>query len=667
MLELILRENMKKLNRVLLLFLYLLSVDAFADPVSTTLGSNLTAYNPTSGSINNTNWNNFVNARSSGSSASAPTADFSNCNSLILRCTQPKCANGGCTSMEIARPIVSGCVESNEACKEYGVQLVETIAAQLVANSTAKANQKVAEAQVAAAQASPQQSAQQLQQMQTQMQQMQAQMQQQSAETAAQLQAALAEQQQLTAQAIAQANTAAQSASLSSGSSKNSGGLVSDSINQISDLTGVSADALLREQVSGEILAKIENAEVNLKKVEESMKDAFNYAGCDSSGNNCTGPKRVKTFKQKAMNFFDPYNAVLDELYDALILAQTVGVDITDIYMMLNGTCNVWGQYLCDEGQVMHYNNDNCINGRSVNVTTVEGTVRGGAECTVGQVVPMSDGGCQLIKMLTDEAEVERNWLNPKGDEDGVQIRVGCASESLDNSTLFRNRKKQASIDIEVLQRMIEQDAPSVFGGDRFGRNKSANPDGVKYCAVGSNRYQDLQKNVALKTLPQVICVADSELESIYNEDTLLTSVSTSSKTSVYSICGNLSNNNYKYDKCICNNSPDKNYTRWDEGSNSCKCSGDKYVNFDIDLARCVDKNGKTRADETRLEDISSVANKNYYYVPEKAFLIDFCWDYEKYGAKWDESTSSCDCSGISEDRVRLVCEKQTSSDSANK
>ncbi len=540
MLKLYLRENMKHLARFLLFAIALVSADGFASPVPSTLGSNLTAYNGGSGATNNNNWNTLMNNRTGG--ANAPTADFGNCNALILRCAQPKCATGGCTSMDVARPIVSGCVQSNETCKQYGNDLIEYISAQLVASSTAKANAQNAAAQNAAAQAAAQQSAQQLQQMQAQMQQMQSQMAQQNAETVAQLQSALEEQKQLTAQAIADANTVAQQTA----------GAQDIAATAIDGLTGaqtsaaasgVSADVLAREQISGQILSKLENAQTALKTLQAAMNNTFEYAGCDKNGDNCAGPKRVKAFKNRAMQFFEPYNDVLDELYDALIMAQSLGVDITDIYMMLNGTCNAWAQYLCGPGQVMHYTTANCKNGRSVpeavpSSYTAEqrrsfGTVRGGARCEIGQVVPMSDGGCQLAKMLTSDEEVRRDWLYPdEGTQPGVEVRVGCASEALENSALFRNRKKQATIDIETLQRIIEQDAPAVYGTSRLSNGTKPNPDGVKFCAVNADSLQELQKSVSLKQLPKKVCVNDDYLKRTWENNGAITIATASGTTS---------------------------------------------------------------------------------------------------------------------------------------
>ena len=645
---------MKRISRFLLIALALCGTTAFAATVvPSTVGSNLTAFNNNSGAVNNAMWNNYTNPRASGAaSTTAPTADFGNCNALILRCAQPKCANGGCSTMDIARPIVSGCVQSNPTCTQYGDDLIEFISAQLVSDANAAAQSAAANAQIAAAQAAAQQSSQQMAQMQQQMVQMQQQMQQQSADTAAQIQAALAQQQAATAQAIADAaNTNAAAINSATTQMQNAAAAANTAtVSNDSNLTAAQQTAA----------AAGVNAEDALKRAQAAMKTAFEYAGCDSTGSNCTGPKRVSTFKDKAMEFFDPYNDVLDELYDGLILAQSVGVDITDIYMMLNGTCNVWGQYLCAPGQVMHYDSQNCVDGRSVPVRDGGATVRGGADCEIGQVVPMSDGGCQLIKMLTSDEEVQRNWLYPETGDGGVQVRVGCASEALDNSTLFRNRRRQADIDIEVLQRMIEQDAPAVFGGNRFGQNKSADPDGVKYCAIGSNSYQDLQTYASLKQLPDTVCVPDDDLLDIYNnEGRVAQGDSGADNQSVFSKCGSL--RGYDYEKCLCENSVSNN-AQWvaNNGANAitgqgtCKCIGNSAYQFwDADRAMCTDAYGVSDLD-TRTQDLLQSIQASMLSEIDKEVS---CNDFSLWGAKWDAVAGKCDCSAITDDTTRNDCE----------
>lgn len=607
---------MKRISGFLLVALALCSAGArAASPVATTVGSNLTAYNNNTGAINNAMWNSYVNPRAN-SAATAPTADFGNCNAIILRCAQPKCANGGCSTMEIARPIVSGCVQSNPSCEQYGTDLIEYISAQLVASSTASANQAAADAQVAAAQAAAQQSAQQMAAMQQQMSQMQQQMQQQSADTAAQIQAALAQQQAATTQAIADAasanqaaisnvagqmqatNTASAAATTTNTANLSAGAVDLSAAQQVAAASGISADLLAREQIAGQILTKIENAEVALKSAQAAMRTAFDYAGCDSTGSNCTGPKRVKTFKTKAMEFFDPYNDVLDEVYDALILAQSVGVDITDIYMMLNGTCNAWGQYLCAEGQVMHYNKTNCPDGKSVAVETNGGTVFGGADCKIGQVVPMSDGGCQLIQVLQDDADVQRNWLYPETGDGGVQVRVGCASEILDNSALFRNRRSQASIDIETLQRIIEQDAPSAYGRNGvFGGTTTPEKDGLPYCKLTDSTYRDLQKIASLKDLPDKVCVTETEMKRIADNGISITQTDGESVAGYYQKCSSV--NGAERAKCLCN-AKSGGWQSWDAETEQCVCYFSDQ-SFDYSTLECVDKSQNNADDLTKV------------------------------------------------------------------
>ena len=517
---------MKQIARFLLVAMCVVPFGADSAPVPTTRGNNLTAYNGASGSTNNNTWNALLNVRSGADTAEMPVADFGNCNALILRCAQPKCANGGCIDVDVTATIVSGCVRSNEVCAQYGDELVQYISAQLIAQSTAKANA----ASNAAASAAAQQSAQQIQSMQMQMEQMQSQMAAQNAETVAQLQSALEEQKQLTAQAIAEATAARETTPVNNYVVADAGETVVapavesnvaglSTAQQIAAQNGVSADILAREQVTGQIMSSIENAETQLKALKTTMTDTFDYAGCDSKGNNCTGPKRVKIFKQKAMEFFEPYENVLDELYDALITAQAVGVDITDIYMMLNDSCNVWGKYMCEEDQPLRYTTSNCRydNGshqyKSVSWGDDKKFIIGGANCTVGKIIPVSDGGCQPLGLLQETEEVRYNWLYPEEGEES-RIRVGCMSDMLETSNLFRNRKKGASIDIATLERIIEQDAPSVYGA-RFGNSSSKtapNPDGIKFCAVSEKSFADLEKIVALKKLPDKVCVTEKEL-----------------------------------------------------------------------------------------------------------------------------------------------------------
>jgi hypothetical protein len=458
---------------------------------------NRTAFTGNVGAMNNNQWNNIMNP---GKSVGGAVADFGNCNSLILRCATPRCA--GCTSMEIAIPIVSGCVASNPSCAQHGDALVQTLAAQMVSTATARANDAAASAAQSAAAGAAAQSAAQMEQMQMQMQQMQMEMAAQSAQSAAAVQAALEEQKQMAAQNAAAASAAVAAATPSAAIAN-------------AAAVGISADVLAREQIGGEILTQLENAELAMKDLKNTMQNVFAYAGCDQSGNNCSGPKRVKAFKQKAGQFFDPYEVVLDEIYDSVILAQSLGVDITDVYMMLSGGCNRWGKYLCSKQsgyvQSMYYGATNCradgsggmISGNFYNNTS-DWAVIPGLPCKIGDIIPPNGGGCQSIGPIPDGETIQQNWLDPEDTNSGI-TRVGCLSSILDNSQLFRNRKKQATIDIETLRRMLEQDAPSNVPSSY----ESGADTMYKYCSVGNGSnggdgeqaLQDLRHLVQRRTL----------------------------------------------------------------------------------------------------------------------------------------------------------------------
>lgn len=600
------RESLKLVKRFFLLYLCLVPFVAGAN-VATTAGSNLTAWNGDSGATNNNNWNQLMNPRgqASGPVGVKPKADFGNCNSLILRCAQPKCA--GCTTMDVARSIVAGCVSSNDTCKKHGDDLVDFISAQIVAEANAQLQQQQIAAQNAAAQAAAAQNSAQMQQMQQQMQQMQYEMQQQNAQQMQQMQAALDEQRaiaaaaQADAVAAAQANVANQMAAAVS--AQDNMGLSAAQVEAAEK--GVDADILVRQQISGQIMSKIENAEVALKTLRDTMRDTFTYAGCDTRGNNCSGPKRVKMFKQKAMRFFDPYNDVLDELYDALIVAQSVGVDITDIYMMLNGSCNVWGEYLCTDTARTVYKKYNCSNGKSVaGVDT-----NGGHSCVENQVVPAEDNpACVLQRTLSSADEVQRAWLDSAEGTYDSTIRIGCASAALESSGLFANRKKQASIDIETLERIIEQDAPASLGG-RFNQSTDVK-DLYKYCAVASEgAYLELQKAVSLQKLPKTICVDDKYLTNATVEG-WTPQTQNEAANAIVANCSNKATNLEKM-KCLCESA---GMTVWNEQKRECEClatgwEGAKKFNWDKLICQTeAEYKEKPSAEKKQLLEISDFA-----------------------------------------------------------
>lgn len=487
--------------------------------VATTAGNNLTAYNPNGGVISNNTWNTMTNGRYEPTNAKA---DFGNCNAVIMRCASPKCASGGCTTIEIATPIVAGCVKSNASCKQYGDDLTQYIVAQLVASSTAKANEQAAAMAAAANAAATDQANKQMQQMQMQMQQLQTEIQQQNAETVAQLQNALEEQKQLTAQAIEEANAAKATPE----QVPTTEGITT--AQAIAAQSGVDPNIIFREQATGEILTSIENAEAQLKKLKATMEDAFEYAGCDTRGDNCTGPKRVKMFKQRATDFFDPYETILEEMLDAITMAASLGVDISDIYMFLDNSCSRWAQYLCQysiadlvpdpndpTGQkkiapTKVYNLLNCPNGKSVPNVSVTNYVRGGKECTIGGVVPPEDDpACQVTRVLSDLEEVRLQFLASEAGEQNSIVRVGCLDKSLTSARAFNGvyRKRQAQIDIDVLRRIISQDAPTTFGTTSLRTQITPAQAANMYCAITDEaQLSELELAVTQRKLPAQVC-----------------------------------------------------------------------------------------------------------------------------------------------------------------
>ena len=455
--------------------------------VATTAGSNLTAFNP-SNSYNN-QWASMTNGRYD-STASAK-ADFGNCNAVVLRCAQPKCANGGCGEMGVAAGIVSGCVKSNDKCKQYGDDLINYMTAQLVASSQAKINaanaeqlqaaQQAAEQAQAAAQQAQMAQQQQIAEMQSNMQQQMMQMQQQMAEQNAQsaqaIADALAASQQQQQQAISEMRAAATTAA----QAEVTGAVVTQEDKEAIS-RGVSEDVLLRETISGEITTYIDNAKTSLDEVKAAMNTSFEYAGCDNRGDNCAGPKRVKKWRELAVGFIDPYDKVVDNISNALDVAQVVGVDLNDIYMMLNDSCNQWGQYMCtgsEKGNIVYETDEKtgqkgvpgvCENGTW---TYHEDTKKWKCDGTNAKYSP-----CTLLKLLPDKEEVYDMWVNTESNSPNNQVIVACASSAMKTGLLARHAKRKSgagTLDLEVLEEWINTHESNTA--------KNNSTDAGKYCA----------------------------------------------------------------------------------------------------------------------------------------------------------------------------------------
>ena len=254
----------------------------------------------------------------------------------------------------------------------------------------------------------------------------------------------------------------------------------------------------------------MESVDSSLNQLKTTMRDAFRYGGCNEiNGDNCTGPKRVKKFKELSMKFFDPYDALVDNLEDALLRAQSVGVDMGDIYMLLSGSCNRYAKYLCrgnySSGSPV-YSSDTCCLGANDGCTQYKsnktGTTRGGHDCADGMVIPPEDlVACTVNEIYNDVdgyEKVQEAWWNPDESSTGA-IRVGCASDIVNSGILGRRARTRKSVaNIDVLQYLIMQDAPNT--------NNEITKDNIKkYCAT---EYLEpkLKSATMSRSLPPKMC-----------------------------------------------------------------------------------------------------------------------------------------------------------------
>ena len=489
--------------------------------VATTAGSNLTAYNGT-GATNNNQWNSLMNGRA-GMAQNTAEANFGNCNAIVLRCASPKCASGGCVDMNVASAIVTGCVNSNATCKQYGDDLVQYITAQVVAQSTARVQeqqnalaiaQAQAEASAAASAAAAEQNNAQMAAMQSQM----AAMQQQMADSMAAMQeqmAASAESQNAQIQSALQNQNSYAAAPTNTG---DTGAVISglDGLGvaeQLAAKNGISADILVREQMGGQIETAIEDATLKMKELKQQLDAIIEYAGCDSGVTSCRGPKRVKKFKDMANEFFDPYEEVLDNMYDALVLAMTLGIDVSDTIMLLSDSCNIWGKYLCDtctaSESYSHTSNEDkegaCV------CNTEESGKR--SNCyyrirTENGKVAKDQPHCRLVGTVGNKEDVWHEWIDANSGITGT-TQVACASDAIDNISVFRGRRRRkTSIDIDTLRDFINQDSSGTCrtpknGDDNFDVREDC---GAKFCNVDPKndlkRYKQLEQAYKTRKLP---------------------------------------------------------------------------------------------------------------------------------------------------------------------
>lgn len=503
---------MNKIAKFLLAVFSFAPMAVWAAPVSQTAGSNLTGYNGSMGNIAGNRWNNDLNPRAQADAKSQPKAkaDYGNCEAIILRCAKPKCSGGGCADAGVAQSIVAGCIRANSTCKKFEADLTEPLAGQLVAASVADRNKQESAANAAASAA--QQSNQMMQQQMQQMQQQMMQMQQENSQQIASLQNALTESQQATADAVAAAADAA-AKSAAAGVVQNSSTVVDAGtgltpVQAAAAAAGVEPEVVSRATISGDILTSMEGVDSALANLKTTMREIFKYGNCNElNGDNCSGPKRVKKFRELAQKFFEPYDALADSLEQALYTAQVAGVDLGNIYMFFSGSCNRWAKYICrgnfkeglpvynelasgsDKGIVIK-GSCVCQNG-DCKSKAVSGWVRGGRPCSPGQVIPPEDlVVCSVNEFLdaTDD-NLTDTLLNPDINENGT-VRVGCASD-LTQGLIKRRRsngKGKAGIDVDLLEMLVSQSEGSLKHKDKckdITSEDDCKNDAARMCGLG--------------------------------------------------------------------------------------------------------------------------------------------------------------------------------------
>jgi hypothetical protein len=265
------------------------------------------------------------------------------------------------------------------------------------------------------------------------------------------------------------------------------------------------------------------------------MQNSFNYAGCDARGNNCTGPKRIKKWRELATGFLEPYDNTIDKIYDALVTAQTVGVDLSQIYMMLNNSCNSWGQYLCPVGTVEYtsgtpkvcqggYAKDvqACLIGCEYEYDKRSGTLKNKITssktvdaCKTACWTEQKCQDCTLLKVLNNSEDVYQGWIDAEETSKNQRTVVACASGALDGATIFarrtRNKNGAGLVDIDELDRWLYQSELSTSTAKKCSDDK--NKSGLCYCDASGDAKTILEQAVSKKSVKNIsgasLCVTE--------------------------------------------------------------------------------------------------------------------------------------------------------------
>ena len=197
---------------------------------------------------------------------------------------------------------------------------------------------------------------------------------------------------------------------------------------------------------------------------------------------------------------------------------------------MLSGSCNKWGKYLCSYGytkvedsedknkvvlanEFYTYDGENCPAGKSKK----SNKTRGIGECTQGMTVPpQDDPRCTLTSLIEeDEDELQRAWFDGNEVDSDKMVRVGCATSSLDSISIFgrRSSRSGSALDLDTLERILNQDAPEYATKNRYNRNSDGIYEKVKYCGLTEKGYRNLKNAIDRKSLPKDrVCMSYDKL-----------------------------------------------------------------------------------------------------------------------------------------------------------
>ena len=94
---------------------------------------------------------------------------------------------------------------------------------------------------------------------------------------------------------------------------------------------------------------------------------------------------------------------------------------------------------------------------------------------------------CRLVSIINEGEDVQREWIDANSGMTG-STQVACASDVVMNVSLFRGMKKNATLDIETLRNLINQDSYSACRNPKDGKYNVSEDCGAKFCAVDENQ-----------------------------------------------------------------------------------------------------------------------------------------------------------------------------------